>query len=189
MTYLFIALTGLGALRATECISQVVYAKNEAPSLSGASATLPSWYDQYVVYLWKVENPNKVGFNNYSWATYDDSGTPAIGPGIRVGVPCFYSNSGIAQLIKTTVILHINRAKLIYDKAYGVGSFNQLNAYKQMALTDIDYNPGLIKFPKFMSAVHNNDWVDVQKEGIRYSNGKALSRNKEFFNLIEKGFN
>ena len=58
-------------------------------------------------------------------------------------------------MVKQRIIKHASAARSYYDKTYGTGSFDHLPAERQMALTDMDYNPGLSKFPKFAQAVHD----------------------------------
>ncbi len=69
--------------------------------------------------------------------------------------PGSFSEEEVERMVKQRIIKHASAARSYYDKTYGTGSFDHLPAERQMALTDMDYNPGLSKFPKFAQAVHD----------------------------------
>lgn len=60
----------------------------------------------------------------------------------------------------------------------------ELSLLQKQMLTDFAYNPGLSKFPKFVSAVITKDWDTVKQEYKRYFNGKELGRNKIFHDVF-----
>jgi len=64
--------------------------------------------------------------------------------------------------------------------------FEDLSPWKQSLLLDYQYNVGLKKFPKFMSAVYNDDREGMLAEYERYANGKKLTdRNNVIKDEIE----
>jgi len=82
-------------------------------------------------------------------------------------------------------------SKKIYNehiKTNNIGdsrSFDELDDYTKLLMTDTNYNVGLTKFPKMMTGIANNDLGVVGREYGHYSGGLPLgSRNemrKSFF--------
>jgi hypothetical protein len=46
---------------------------------------------------------------------------------------------------------------------------------------DIQFNPGITKFPKFTKAVLNHDYNAIRDEATRYVNGKPLGLRNDTF--------
>lgn len=89
---------------------------------------------------------------------------------------------------------YVNRyregAKHIYDSIYGRGSFDKLAPAQQAAATDIQYNGGLGRFPKFMKALHNDNLEDQIKQSRRYVKTKkgkqSLGRNRHMEQMLRE---
>jgi len=63
-------------------------------------------------------------------------------------------------------------------------NIKKLSLLQKQMLTDFAYNPGLSKFPKFVNAVVTKDWKTANQEYKRYTGGRELGRNQEFYNTF-----
>lgn len=172
-------------------------------------------YNRYVQSLKAEENPNNKGFDKASglWFPFDVSSTERnIGWGLNLAN---YSDEEIARfekgltteevekMFKGTIDKHMNKSmdwinewqgSNIYGDNTGYrgkqGNWKKLPDHVKTALTDYHYNLGsLKKFPKFVTAVMNNDLVTAKKEYERSATidgkkTKLTKRNKYIYDLL-----
>ena len=131
-----------------------------------------------------VENGSKIGYNVKlkRWFPHKsfEGGADTIGYGHKIKSNEDYK-SGLTDIQVTTLLKQdLKTAKDIVHKE--IGNIKLTNTQEEMFI-DFVFNLGsLKKFPKFKTAVLNNDLVTMNQEYERYSNGKKLKgRNSAFF--------
>lgn len=146
-----------------------------------------------VLRIYQTENkPNSKAHIKGKWypePSPENDGTYTIGYGIKLSENPAYdklvkdqggymTDAQMEAAVKLLAQKHFDRAKNIYNKRHGAGSWDQLSGYAQSLLTDYSYNPGLQKFPKLMDAMHSGDIDGIRTESKRFLHGKELGRNK-----------
>lgn len=77
--------------------------------------------------------------------------------------------------VRSLALTHMDTAKRIYDKKFGVGSWDTLSGKSQSILTDYSFNVGLQKFPKLMEAFNEGNLEKIKDNYKRYTGGKPLT--------------
>jgi len=128
--------------------------------------------EQMLKHLWNAENNIRDGYNPQSgtWTTYDDNGTPAVGPGVRVPGKQgqTWTDQQVQELAITSMQEHLERTRRRYPQ------FDTLPMHYQMGLVDATYNS--VRTPLMYQAMLDGDhrrvlgensthWTD--KHGVR----------------------
>lgn len=77
--------------------------------------------------------------------------------------------------VRSLALTHMDTAKRIYDKKFGVGSWDTLSGKSQSILTDYSFNVGLQKFPKLMEGFNEGNLKKIKDNYKRYTGGKPLT--------------
>lgn len=145
----------------------------------------------FLEYVKRNENAEAKGFNRGTGKWYPFNG-PARGE-IDIGYGHKLSSTDLRTArnglttneVNRLLVSDIMKAKALVDaqlKNAGIRS-TTLSAHQIEMLVDFAYNGVLSKFPKFMTAVINNDVVGMKREYKRYYNGgtELAKRNAEFY--------
>ena len=158
----------------------------EKPPIMGVSSDIQS---SFIDYIKNVENGGKIGYNVKLKRWYPhksfEGGGDTIGYGHKIKSNEDYK-LGLTDIQVTDLLKQdLKTAKDIVHKE--IGNIKLTNTQEEMFI-DFVFNLGsLKKFPKFKTAVLNNDLVTMNQEYQRYSNGKKLKgRNSAFFSRFLK---
>tara|TARA_R110002050_G_scaffold40822_4_gene99398 strand:- start:2109 stop:2747 length:639 start_codon:yes stop_codon:yes gene_type:complete len=155
-------------------------------------------------YLMDQENAGMTGYNPKTkmWFPHNsvEGGTKTLGYGHKFPTdaiqkkwykdhPKGISTPEVLKLLQDDVTVHALRAKANVDKMTKDGTWMKLPVDSKLMLLDIEYTPGLSKFPKFVKAVTTGNWtgnkLSADKHYKRYTKGRELTRrNNAFFNLF-----
>lgn len=140
------------------------------------------------------KNDPKGGYdsNTERWYPHDsyEGGEKTIGYGFKlnkgkndplqnlVESQKYLTDAQVEKATDSLAFLYLQRARKVYDKKFSKGAFDSLGVKTQSILGDIQYNPGLSKFPKLMEAAHSKNMNAFKRNYKRYSDGKELGRNK-----------
>lgn len=157
---------------------------------------------RYYHYLMSQENAGRTGRNPKTgrWFPHKsaEGGLRTLGYGHKFSTqaeqdawykknPKGMTDHEIGKLMVTDIQEHSARALKYIDNIYGKGTYIKLPIDSKLMLIDMEYTPGLSKFPKFAKAVVNGDWKTAKAEYKRYMGKKELARrNNAFFNLFLK---
>ena len=157
--------------------------------------------NDYINFLNVQENDAKAGWNGKRWMPHKsvEKGNDTIAYGHKITdkeIKNKRFKDGLTeqqavQLLYEDITKHALGAKAIVDKAYKPGTWMKLPIDVKLMFTELNYNPGLSKFPTFMKAVMSNNWTgkpdSADRQYTRKTGKTSLTRrNNAFYNLFLK---
>lgn len=136
--------------------------------------------------IWRPHKSVEGGADTIAYGIKLDNGSNWAAIAKKQG---YLTDQQALQAAREMTSTYYERAKKVYDKKFGVGSWDKLNWKQQSILVDYEYNVkgGLASFPNLMKAMHDGNINGMLKHYKRYygEHKPLVSRNASIAKDIE----